>query len=141
VPEWADGTAVYYWFTDPIFGAPHWLSPVLTPLLMNPVTVTMLTWGAILLEVFLFTGLVMDKKHRKQLLLCGIAFHAGIAVIHGLISFAIAMWAALLLYLRSPSDQLVLPGELRRLTLRQTRHSHEPNLIPTDAVAKAATTH
>jgi sporulation delaying protein B len=30
-PEWINGTAVYYWLTDPTFGTPTWLSPILWP--------------------------------------------------------------------------------------------------------------
>ena len=119
VPEWANGTAVYYWFTDPTFGAPGWLHPILAPLLANALSVTLITWGALMLQVFLFMGLVMDKRHRRVLLLLGLGFHAGIALIHGLISFAIAMWAALILYLRPVSEefQFVNNTYARLLTL------------------------
>jgi antimicrobial peptide system SdpB family protein len=107
VPEWTDGTAIYYWFTDPRFGAAPWLRPIIMPLIRNSSTVVALTWGPILLEVLLFTGLVIDKRYRKHLLVAGIAFHAGIALVHGLGSFAIAMWAALILYLYPSSEQFV----------------------------------
>lgn len=113
VPEWANGTAVYYWFTDPLFGAPPWLATILDPMLANPISVTMITWGALVLEIFLFTGLVMDPRHRRKLLVLGLMFHAGIALVHGLVSFALAMCGALILYLRPPNDEFRFPFLLR----------------------------
>lgn len=113
VTEWEDGTAVYYWFTDPAFGMPGWMRPVMMPLLTGPF-VTVITWGALLLEFMLFTGLVMDRRHRRTLLVLGILFHGGIGLIHGLISFMLSMWAALLLYLYPVDRALTLPLRLRR---------------------------
>ncbi len=66
----------------------------------------------ILLEVLLFTGLVMDKRYRKPLLVAGIAFHAGIAIVQGLGSFAIAMCGALILYLYPLTEQIGFLGQL-----------------------------
>lgn len=114
VAEWADGTAVYYWFTHPTYGAAQWLAPAIEPLLLNPITVTMITWGAILLETLLFAALFMDRKHWPVLLSAGIAFHVAIAVCHGLVSFGgFAMPAALVLYLRPKDAPLRRPAWLR----------------------------
>jgi antimicrobial peptide system SdpB family protein len=100
VREWYDGTAVYYWFHDPWFGMPNWLGHVLTPILQNGPFVTLLTWGVIALEFVLCTALVMAPRFWRPLLYMGFALHIGIAVVHGLISFALVMFGALLLYLR-----------------------------------------
>jgi antimicrobial peptide system SdpB family protein len=99
VPEWMDGTALYYWMGDPQFGAPHWLRPLLMPLLTHA-TVAVLTYAVLLLEVLLFLGLVMEKRFRGWLLIAGIGLHAGIWLVHGLPSFSLDMFAALILYLR-----------------------------------------
>lgn len=104
VAEWADGTALYYWLTDPAFGAPAWLRPLLNPVLVNPWGVTLLTWGSIGLEVFLFMALVMPRDRWCIPLALGLAFHFTIAIVQGLGSFGIAMSAALILYLR-PADR------------------------------------
>lgn len=121
VQEWADGTAVYYWFTDPSFGLTAWLRPLGMPLLTHPLSVTALTWGTLVLETVLFTALVMSKKHRKWLLPAAIAFHAGIVLVHGLVSFAMAMWAGLTLFLRPVDEEWKwlhsLPQRVRRLAL------------------------
>lgn len=100
VPEWVNGTAIYYWFTDPMFGSPGWLSPAVMKVVSNSFSVTMLTWSVIVLEFSLFAGLLANRKYRSVLLYFGIAFHIGIALIHGLASFALAMIAALVLFLR-----------------------------------------
>lgn len=104
VPEWENGTALYYWFTDPMFGHPAWLNAVLDPLLDNPFSVTVFTWSIIVLEFLLFSGLLANRKVKPWLLGAGLIFHAGIAVIHGLTSFALAMSGALILFLR-PAEQ------------------------------------
>lgn len=100
VPEWENGTALYYWFTDPMFGAPDWLRPLIMKIVLNSFSVTILTWSIIVLEFALFAGLLAKRKYRSVLLVSGIGFHLGIALIHGLVSFALAMFAALIIFLR-----------------------------------------
>jgi hypothetical protein len=58
----------------------------------------------LLLEWALSAGLLVDRRYRPILLVLGILLHAGIAVVHGLVSFAMIMFAALILYLR-PLDR------------------------------------
>lgn len=110
VEEWTDGTVLYYWFTDPQFGATGVIRRLIEPLLRHGPTLALMTWGAMLLELSLFMALVMPKKSWKYLLPLGIAFHASIAIIHGLVSFFFAMAAALVLYLRPVEQPLVLPN-------------------------------
>jgi antimicrobial peptide system SdpB family protein len=104
VPEWKDGTACYYWFTNPLIGMPHALERFLVPLLSKPLGVVAFTWGTLLLEMLLFSALFMDKRWRRPLLIAALVFHAGIIVIHGLVTFFCSMAAAAVLYLR-PIDQ------------------------------------
>ncbi len=49
--HWMDGTAVYYWFHNPVFGAPGWLSPITDPLVANAYTLGIMTWGTMVLEI------------------------------------------------------------------------------------------
>jgi antimicrobial peptide system SdpB family protein len=100
VEEWVDGTATYYWFTNPAVGAAPVVRRLIDPFLLNGVTVALLTWGAMAFELLLFMALIMPKRYWQPLLLAGIAFHFMIAVIHGLVSFSTIMSAALILYLR-----------------------------------------
>src|SRR5882672_4301438 len=96
---------LYYWFSHPVFGAPLWLDSVVHPLVTRGVPVLVLTWGALMLETLLATGLVMDRKWWPKLLIAGLAFHACIMIMHGLVSFFFSMAGALVLYLRPPEQE------------------------------------
>lgn len=98
VPEWQNGTALYYWLTDPSFGMPTWLTPLVLPLLLNGHSLTFLTWGVIAFEFILFAGLFAKNAYRPGLLYAGIGFHVGIALLHGLITFGLSMIGGLILY-------------------------------------------
>jgi antimicrobial peptide system SdpB family protein len=109
VDEWRDGTAVYYWFTDPWFGLAEPVRSLAFPLLANGVVVTALTWGSLLLEMMLFAGIVATYRTRAVLLVLGVAFHMAIAMVHGLLGFALVMCGALILYLRPIEKEFALP--------------------------------
>lgn len=99
VPEWKDGTAIYYWFKHPLFGYPSWLQPILEPLILNGTVLFLITWGTIIFELILFAGLFMEKTYKRWLLITGIIFHFGIVLVHGLGSFFFTMTAGLILFL------------------------------------------
>jgi antimicrobial peptide system SdpB family protein len=109
VREWADGTAMYYWLHNPTFGAPRWLQPLVDLVTNSPIGVAVLTWGSIALEFSLAMGILLRPAARRWLLLAGVAFHAGIAVTMGLVSFSTAMSAALLLYLLPIGHMVTVP--------------------------------
>lgn len=110
VPEWADGTALYYWMTSPITGSPAWLDPIVNPIITSAAGVSALTWGTMLLELVLGLALVLPRWTWRPLLLGGLLLHASITVAIGLLSFSLAMAGALVLYL-CPADQpLQLPA-------------------------------
>lgn len=50
VQEWVNGTALYYWFSHPVFGAPKWLQPIVDPIVTNSIGVVTLTWSVIALS-------------------------------------------------------------------------------------------
>ena len=110
VQEWTDGTALYYWITHPDFGASRLVWHLVEPLVRHGTTLALMTWGAIILELFLFAALVMPKKAWSYFLLAGLTFHAGIAIIHGLVSFSLAMAGALVLYLRPSEKPFIAPA-------------------------------
>lgn len=97
-PEWVNGTAVYYWFFDNTFGAPNWLRYVAGPLFKNNVTVTIINWSVIILELFLFIGLFLNQRHKYFLFALGILFHLVICIVHGLFTFSLAMMGGLVLF-------------------------------------------
>jgi hypothetical protein len=83
---------------------------VIRPLLLNGTCVALMTWGVLVIELALAAGLLADKRWWKALLLSGIALHAGILVLHGLVSFAITMWGALILFLRPIDQPFLVPA-------------------------------
>ncbi|MCY4162585.1 MAG: hypothetical protein OXE77_12070 [Flavobacteriaceae bacterium] len=97
-PEWGNGTAVYYWFFDNMFGAPKWMQHIAGPLFTNDISVTLINWSVILLELFLFIGLFLKQHYKYLLFLLGITFHFLIFIVHGLFTFSIAMLGGLILY-------------------------------------------
>ncbi|MFD8212957.1 sporulation-delaying protein SdpB family protein [Streptomyces sp. NPDC059697] len=123
--EWADGSALYYWVNNYDFGAPNWLRPVLGAVVDEPLGVAAMTWGPLVLEIALAAALLMPQRVRWMLLPAGILFHLGIAVVMGLWSFAIAMWAGLLLLLsplgHDPDFKRLLHRASRQPTASQAR--------------------
>jgi antimicrobial peptide system SdpB family protein len=100
VEEWTNGTALYYFTQSPIFGATGIVTAVMRPIVLSAVGVTLLTWSVLVLEYLLSAALLMPKRFWAPLLVAGISLHAGIILIHGLWSFGVVMFGALVLYLR-----------------------------------------
>jgi antimicrobial peptide system SdpB family protein len=98
-PEWSNGTAVYYWFFDSLFGAPDLLRNTVGFLFKNPYSVSIINWSVIFLEVTLFIGIFLKQKSKYLLFLLGVCFHFLIILIHGLPSFFLSMIGGLILYL------------------------------------------
>jgi antimicrobial peptide system SdpB family protein len=101
VTEWDDGTALYYWFSHPVFGVDGWRAALAAPVITTWLVVP-LTWSVLALELLLGMALVGSPRLRRILFPAGIVFHLGIIVVHGLVSFGLAMIAALVLFLRTP---------------------------------------
>ena len=124
---WANGTALYYWWTHPKFGTwgPfRWLTDLVGPTRW----VVPLTWGVLALELSLAFALVAPARLRTRLLPLAALFHVGIALLHGLPSFALTMVGALVLYLRPAWRPFALP-ELRRRAAPQLREHLSPSPI------------
>jgi len=114
VPEWVDGTALYYWLLDGPFGAPHWLGAPLGLLLRSGTASALVCWSVLLLEYLLSAALLMPEGFRRPLLVVAVTFHAAIAVTLGLVSFGLAMTAAIFLYLRPLARPFALPTAVGR---------------------------
>lgn len=98
VAEWVNGTAVYYYFKDNLFGYSNWMNPLLDGLLTSKF-VFFITWGTLFLELLLSYALFMPKHWKRFLLPFGLLFHFLIIVIFGLVSFFFSMAGGLVLYL------------------------------------------
>lgn len=99
VPEWANGTAIYYWLNNSVFGITDFWKPLLNPLLSNGVSVSILTYGTLILEISLFLAFVASTKYRKRILPIAILFHFSIIIFYGIFSFFFSVATALILYL------------------------------------------
>jgi antimicrobial peptide system SdpB family protein len=115
--EWANGTALYYWWRNPTFGVAGLLRPV-TEWIGQTVLVVPLTWSVLVVELSLAAALVAPLRVRRTLLPIAVLFHLGIAVAHGLITFALTMSAALVLYLRPAWQPFEFPALIRRPVAR-----------------------
>jgi antimicrobial peptide system SdpB family protein len=136
VEEWANGTAVYYWLNNPIFGASEELSPILNAIVTNPLGVTAITWGAMILELTIFLGLTMNRKWHPTLMKAGIAFHFTIIIFHGLVSFFCAMAAALILFLGAHHKGYKL--SIPKLNWRFARKRHQSDVVLEPQLATAS---
>jgi antimicrobial peptide system SdpB family protein len=116
VTEWADGTAMFYWFRNNGFGAPGWLRPLTDAVTGPAITLSLLTWSAIAIEFALAIALLLRPPARRLLLAAGLLFHDAIALTMGLVSFDLAMSGALLLYLLPPGHHVRPPEWARYLT-------------------------
>lgn len=125
VPEWLDGTAVYYWMLDPQFGPDGVREYVLTAFTATAWGVTMVTWGSIVIEFMLAAGLVAGAPMRKVLFWIGILFHLGIAVALGLTTFGVTMAGALILFLWPREEQPRLWEAAERVRGRVVRRRDE----------------
>jgi antimicrobial peptide system SdpB family protein len=135
VPEWADGTAMFYWMRDPTFGATGWIGSLTQLITDSPVGVALMTWSPVALEFALAIALLLRPPLRRFLLTAGIVFHGAIAIAMGLISFSTAMTAALLLYLLPIGHRVTLPawaGVLWARARQRVPLRHGPAPAPVD---------
>lgn len=103
-PEWADGTALYYFFSDPIFGLPPYQLNVLEPLLNSPFII-LVTWAVTVFELFLVICMFASSPLKRFGHNLGIIFHIGIIFTIGIVTFGITMCAAVILYLRQWNNE------------------------------------
>lgn len=99
VPEWADGTAIYYWWNHTVFGMPIIISNYVNFALSNSFIVSFITYSVLILEILIFLGLTANLKYRKIILIIGIFFHLSIIIFHGIFSFFFSITACLILFL------------------------------------------
>lgn len=138
VPEWKDGSAMYYWLNNPSFGAPPWAQWLTGHLVDIPVTVAMLTWLPMFLEFSLALSLFFRWRTRRILLVLGVGFHLAIALLMGLWSFGLAMFGALILLLvpiGQDARAIAWVGQWVAARLERPAHSPIPAAEPAEPVA------
>jgi len=105
--EWRNGTAVYYFSKDPLFGGGTIEN---LNLFSSTFFVTSATWGTLLLELCLAGALFMSYNSKKWMLPFGVLFHFLISVMFGLWSFMFSMIGGLIIYLILPEKNLNIMG-------------------------------
>src|SRR5699024_385596 len=103
VPEWIDGTAVWYYIQSPMIGFNDFLNSIFsfvttTELVLIP------TWGTLILQTVIVMALFAPKRNWRYFLISAILMHEVFALLLGLFSFSLIMLGALILYLR-PIEQ------------------------------------
>ncbi len=96
VKEWLDGTALYYFFQDPLFAT---IPSFILSLFKFPFILTSISWLVMIFELSIFICLFIPRNKRILFLYLGILFHLLITIIFGLFSFLCSMAAALILLL------------------------------------------
>jgi antimicrobial peptide system SdpB family protein len=96
---WLDGTAMYYWTRNGIFGAPTWSRDAVYWLTSKPIFEAGTTWGPIVIEVAAGISLLLPCRLKWIILCAGISLHLFIGLIIGLWSFSITMWGCLIFLL------------------------------------------
>lgn len=97
--EWVDGTSMYYWMSDEIFGPAGWLRPAIDFAVGNQALLLLLTWMPLVIEFLLALSLLLPQWTRWSLLFLGATLHISIALIIGLWSFSLVMVGACILLL------------------------------------------
>ena len=99
VPEWVNGSAMYYWLTDNTFGAPPYLKDFIFFLVTNSFIVWILSWSTIIFEILLAVSIFFNEKNKTIMFKLGLIFHFFIFILMGLGSFFFAMAGSLVVYL------------------------------------------
>lgn len=98
IPEWREGTALFYVFNNPMFGLQDTVQNLLS-FITNSKFIFVLTWSIILSHLLLSYALFLSRKKKKYFIFAGLFLHGGIAIFMGLYSFSFAMFGVLVLYL------------------------------------------
>lgn len=110
VPQWADGTAFWYWLQVPTFGLSPDVFAAIAPVLQRPIVMVPATYAVLVFELGLVGAIWTRGRVSRWWLDAGILFHAAIAVVLGLWSFGITMAGALLLSRALQSGRLFFIG-------------------------------
>lgn len=94
VPEWLDGSAMYFIIRDPYFGASGIAGDATRWLTNYPAGASLFTWGTILLECLIATFFLLPTVWKRYALTLVVVLHLGIAIVLGLWSFSFVMVGA-----------------------------------------------
>lgn len=105
VDEWVNGTAIYYWLTQPLFGAVNFYKPLIDLILHFPILTALLNWSVLFVELAIaFSIFSTNKNYKRKLLYISVFFHFFILLFLGIVSFSIIMMSCLILFLISKNN-------------------------------------
>jgi len=108
IPEWRNGTALYYWLNHSFFGMPGYLADPMNYMMSNKWVVSILTYSVLIGEITLFLCLTASKKIRKLIFPFAVLFHFLIIIYHGIFSFFFSIAGGLIIYLLPINSSLNL---------------------------------
>lgn len=96
VPEWVDGSAMYYIARGSMFGVSGPLAAPYLWITRIPAGVIFITWSALLIEILIAVFILFsDNKYcRRAAITSDILLHAGIGILMGIWSFSLIMIGA-----------------------------------------------
>ena len=115
VTEWVDGTALWYWSRQSVFGFPDHLRILTDEILSIGLAVASLTYSVLLLELFLGMSIFMTWRWKALAFILGVVFHLCIAMFLGLVSFAFSAWGLLVLAYVNTLRHLILYTKLKQI--------------------------
>jgi antimicrobial peptide system SdpB family protein len=134
VPEWQDGTAIYYITMDPMFGTAGPFAAVFDWIAYQSWGALAMAWGAILIEMTIAILLIGPAKYRFGAFWLAVVLHGLFIVMIGLWSFALVMIAAVLAA-TGPSVNLrqlgVIPHSERKTAVTREEKSETTSLETT----------
>ncbi|EGQ3991741.1 TPA: hypothetical protein I1641_001639 [Staphylococcus pseudintermedius] len=95
--EWLDGSAVYYYLNDNLYGIPIPIYNFFTFVLETPL-VSVVTWGTLIIQLLIFASILAQSKVKKIMFIIAITMHELFALFMGLVSFSLIMFAVLYFY-------------------------------------------
>lgn len=97
---WRDGSEVYYALNSPIFGGTGIRLSIINFFMDIPLVLLIITWGTIVLEVFIGVTILLKVEYKKLALVFMLLLHGLIAVFMGIPIFSFVMivcaWFSLL---------------------------------------------
>ena len=135
VPDWVNGSAMYYVTREHFFGATGFVGEIMRAVTDTAWGTAALTWGTILVETLIAVCILGTVRLRKVAVLLAVALHVGIIVVLGLWSFGIVMCGAVLVAASLPSSVFWMPQRRTRSQAASAPASEpEPELLDSTPV-------
>lgn len=114
VPDWVNGSAMYYVTREHFFGATGFVGDIMRAITDTAFGTATLTWGTVLVESLIAVCILGTVRLRRVAVILAVALHVGIIIVLGLWSFGIVMCGAVFVAASLPSSALRLPPQRSR---------------------------